>query len=686
MLGVWNWRGTNGHGGKVALPDWESIALNGRVIFIAFDSDVMIKPSVSRALERLKGFLERRGALVRVVHLAAGPDGEEVGLDDFLAAGHSVGDLLNLATEGLDAPAVDAGGPEASKDGKRRSQASKLIDLAEGIELFHTPTNEPFATIELGEHRETHPVRSSALASWLRRRYWDAFGEPVGGAPLKDAVDTLAARAEFGGETHPVAIRVATHLGRLYIDLANEAWEAIEIDADGWRLVTSTPVRFRRSATMAALPVPVRGGSLDLLRPFVNVASDDGWHLFVGYLVASFRPNGPYLVLILHGEQGSAKSTTTRIIRALVDPSRSAVRTAPREEQDLLIAARNNWVVAFDNVSQLAHWLSDAFCRLSTGGGLGKRQLYTDADEFVLDAQRPVVLNAITEIATRGDLLDRAINLEQPTISETSRRSETEFWRDFETIRPLILGALFDAVAAALANEEAVSLERLPRMADPTRWISAAEPALCWQSGTFTRAYAANRHEGHALALEVSPIAEPLAKLTSKGSWQGTAGQLLAKLAEIAGAEVTNAREWPKNPRALTEAIKRLAPSLRAMGIEWERPARTGGARRHVLRNVGDEIVTTVTSVTANVEQGDGPAPVEVLDRHDGERTVTADRASDDGRDGHDGPIPDEFGVIDMPIEDDYPRSAWDPEAGEDTQVELWPLVPLQSPEPQGRE
>jgi hypothetical protein len=620
-------------------------------------------------------------------YLPAGPDGEKVGLDDYLAAGHSVDDLLALAADETAMPesAVEQG-PVESKAPDRRSQAAKLVELAEGAELFHTPTGEPFATIEVGGHQETHPVRSSALASWLRRRYWDAYHAPVPGSAFKDAIDTLAARAEFGAETHPVAIRVSAHGGRLYIDLANEAWEAIEIGPDGWRVVTTTPVRFRRSATMEALPVPAREGSMELLRPFVNVADDDAWYLLAGYLVAAFRPVGPYLVLILNGEQGSAKSTTTRIIRLLVDPSRSPVRTEPREEQDLLIAAQNNWVVAFDNVSHLTPWLSDALCRLSTGGGLGKRRLFTDQDEIVLDAQRPTVLNGITEIATRGDLLDRAINSEQPTISETDRRSETEFWRDFDAVRPQVLGALLDAIAAALANEHAMALERLPRMADPTRWISAAEPALGWKPGTFIRAYAANRHEGHVLALEVSPISAPLAELTRKGPWQGTSGQLLAKLVEIAGADVTNAREWPKNPRALTEALKRLAPSLRAMGIGWERLARTGGARLHVLRVIGDETVTTVTTVTANVDEGDGRAPEEVLDRHDAEGTVMADRAPDDGRDGYDGSIPDEFGDIEMPVEDDYPRSAWDPEAGDDTQVELWPPVPLPSPEPEGRE
>ena len=650
LLGVWNWRGRNEHGGKVALADWESIALAGRVIYIAFDSDVMTKTAVAQALERLKAFLESRGAQVRPAYLPAGLDGEKVGLDDYLAAGHSVTDLLALGTEELASPET-TNEWETSESKDRRSQAARLLELAGAVELFHALSGEPFATISVVGHHETHPVRSAALASWLRRLYWNTYREPIPAAPLKDAVDTLAARAEFGGESHPVAIRIAEHEGRLYVDLANDAWEAIDIGPDGWRVVTTTPVRFRRSATMEALPVPVRGGSLELLRPFVNVAGDEPWHLFVGYLIAAFRPNGPYLVLVLHGEQGSAKSTTTRIVRQLVDPSRSAVRAEPREEQDLLIAARNNWVVAFDNVSHLTPWLSDALCRLSTGGGLGKRQLYTDSDEIVLDAQRPMVLNGITE---------------------TDRRSETEFWRDFDAVRSQVLGALLDAVAAAVANEDAVVLKHLPRMADPTRWVTAAESALGWKPETFIRAYAANRHEGHALALEVSPIAAPLIELISAGAWQGTSGQLLAKLAEIAGAEVTNGRDWPKNPRALTEALKRLAPSLRAMGIDWQRPARTGGARLHVLQATPDATVTTVTTVTANVDEGDGCASGEVWDRHHHEWTVRAEHAPDDGHDGHDGPIPDEF--EDIAIDDDYPRSALqsDPDEEVDEQGKLW--------------
>ncbi len=521
-----------------------------------------------------------------------------------------------------------------------RSQAARLVDLAADAELFHTPDGDPFATVAVANHRETHPVRGRGFKGWLRHRYWDAYHQPANGTALADALETLAAQAEFGGEAHPVAVRVADHDGRLYVDLANDAWQAVEIHRHGWQIVDAPPVKFRRPATMEPLPMPVHGGSLEELRPFVNVTDEDGWHLFAGYLVAAFRPSGPYLVLVVYGEQGSAKSTTSRLARLLVDPARSALRSEPRDQQDLLIAARNNWVMAFDNISHLQPWLSDAVCRVSTGGGLGKRQLYTDQDEIVLDAQRPQILNGITEFATRGDLLDRSIIHEQPVIDDSSRRSEEEFWAAFEVVRPRVMGALLDAVVAAHADEAGVVLAALPRMADPTCWVTAAEPALGWKSGTFAAAYRRNRREGSALALDAALIAGPIRALADRGDWQGTASALLSRVAELAGPEITDQRAWPKGPRALTEALKRLAPDLRAMGIEWRRLERTGTERLHAIRGVAGATVTTVTTVTASAESGDSPATRSTVARHGTGVIVTADRAPGDGDDGHDGSDP----------------------------------------------
>jgi hypothetical protein len=170
-------------------------------------------------------------------------------------------------------------------------------------------------------------------------------------------------------------------------------------------------VRFRRSAGMKALPIPVRGGSVKELSPFLNVKSDHDFVLLVAYLLAALRPCGPYPVIGLNGEQGSAKSTLCAILKALLDPNTAPLRALPRENRDLFIAATNAYVLAFDNVSGLSPWISDTLCRLSTHGSFAVRELYRDQDEVLFDAVRPVILNGIEEIITRPDLADRALLL-----------------------------------------------------------------------------------------------------------------------------------------------------------------------------------------------------------------------------------------------------------------------------------
>ncbi len=95
LLGVWNWRGTNDMSGKTAVGDWNDIALNGRRVIIAFDGDVIRKPSAAKALCALAEFLKSRGARVEYLHLPGGGK-QKVGLDDYLVSGHTVEDLWRL--------------------------------------------------------------------------------------------------------------------------------------------------------------------------------------------------------------------------------------------------------------------------------------------------------------------------------------------------------------------------------------------------------------------------------------------------------------------------------------------------------------------------------------------------------------------------------------------------------------
>src|SRR6266436_5358975 len=154
------------------------------------------------------------------------------------------------------------------------------------------------------------------------------------------------------------------------------------------------------------------------------------------------------------------------------------------EGSDLFIAASNGHVLAFDNVSGLPAWISDTLCRLATGGGFAVRQLYTDQDEVLFDAARPVILNGIEEIVTRPDLADRAVFLTLQPIPEEHRRPEQELWAAFDAARPRVLGVLLDAVVVGLKRLPATRLEKLPRMADFALWATACETAL-WPTGTF---------------------------------------------------------------------------------------------------------------------------------------------------------------------------------------------------------
>jgi hypothetical protein len=286
-----------------------------------------------------------------------------------------------------------------------------LAELAQCGDLFHTPAGTAFADIPVKDHRETWPIRSKRFRTWLRRCHYESTGEAASPAAIRSALELLEARAQFDGPERAVYIRTAAHAGRIYLDLADERWRAVEIGTDGWRVVGSPPVRFRRPAGMLPLPVPEAGGSIEALNSLLNVRSRNDFVLIVGWLLAALRSRGPYPLLAISGEQGSAKTVLSKLLKALIDPNTAPVRALSREQRELMIAANNSYLLAFDNLSGLPHWLSDALCRLATGGSFAVRQLYTDEEEVLFEASRPILLNGIEDVISRPDLGDRAIFL-----------------------------------------------------------------------------------------------------------------------------------------------------------------------------------------------------------------------------------------------------------------------------------
>jgi hypothetical protein len=477
----------------------------------------------------------------------------------------------------------------------RPSQAEDLVRAAMEAGSFFHDGETAYADVEAPHpvpHQEILQVRSKAFRTWLGGRYWHANGRPAGGQALNDAVDVLGALARFDGPDRRVSIRIAEQQGAIYLDLADDRWRVVEVDSAGWRIRDRSPIPFRRPRGLAPLPVPMPGGSLDELRSFVNVRDDDQFRLLAGWLLAAFRTSGPYIVLLLAGEQDSAKSTTARLLRLLVDPNEVGDRSLPRDEQSMAIAAGNSWIASFDNVSTLADWRSDAIARLATGAGFSTRQLYSDDEEFLVHVSRPVILNGIGAVVTRADLLDRAIVLDLATIPDDQRRPEEEFWRAFEAARPRLLGALLSAVSVAFSRHDQVVIGPLPRMADATLWVTAAEGHLDWPSQSFLAAYRAKIAHRRAATLEASPLAAPISMLLATADrWSGTATDLLRVLEQRVDAAAIRRRDWPKTAAVLGTARRRLAPDLRKVeGIDIQFPQHHGSGRTIALVRVRESL------------------------------------------------------------------------------------------------
>jgi hypothetical protein len=387
-----------------------------------------------------------------------------------------------------------------------------------------------------------------------------------------------------------VALRVAPAGERtIALDLGSTDGRCVLVGPDGWHVVDRSPVLFRRSALTAPLPEPQRGGTLEPLRELLNV-DDAGFRLIVGWLVAALMPEIPHPILALIGEQGTAKSTAARLVVSLVDPSPAPLRTPPREMRSWAAAAAASWVVALDNVSAIPAWLSDTLCKAVTGDGIVERALHTDDDINVLSFRRCIALTSIDAGRLAGDLAERLLTVELARIPPSSRRPDAEIARGYASTQSAALGALLDLTARVLAALPAVRLEELPRMADFARVLGALDHTCGWDTLATYRSAAA---EANQAVLEADPVAEAIIALVGRGGgWKGTASELLDRI-----TPERPPRGWPQTPQAITGALKRVAPALRASGISVDRLTR-GQTRTIVLSTATPDAVRTVNATS----------------------------------------------------------------------------------------
>lgn len=515
----------------------------------------------------------------------------------------SLSKLCRFASEGIKAmPPYDesdfgeasdeGGGPNAAARAPLRAEgrADRLMTaLLSEVDLFRTRDGETFATVNMRAGMEHVPLEGTTFAHWLRRWCQERNEPLLGKTEVEKIAINLASKAHGLSEVYDVAYRVARFADRLYIDLGDEARRVVEIvparedTIVRWRMIAGEdcPIRFVRPLTMRPLPEPTEGGTVEDFRRHFNVSTEGDFKLLMCWIVAAYHAAGPYVLGLIHGQQGSGKTTLCRLVVSLTDPQLADIRALPEDPRDLAVAAQHARVLAFDNASVVSGPMSDCLCRLATGDAIVSRTLHSNKEQTVLKASRPVLISSIVELTRRPDLADRAIVVEARALDQGERRTEEDLWQQFEEERPLLFGTICDLLSAALANYVTITPPVGVRMADAARWAIAGLQFSNWSSEELGAIWRSNRHAANIALLEGDVVANALLdhlEQTPKG-WDGRTSGLLSQLTEKVNDCIRRSKVWPKTPEKLASDLTRLKPALESKGWRFSRDKGNAGTR-----------------------------------------------------------------------------------------------------------
>ncbi|MGU3544421.1 bifunctional DNA primase/polymerase [Methylobacterium sp. A52T] len=481
-----------------------------------------------------------------------------------------------------------AGGGKRENPTPADSVLAALTEL--GVDLFHDERKRGFISVptEAGGIL-TYPVNSSMAAAVLRQVFYRLTGKALKDAALSDIAAVLSARAIFDGRCEKIWSRIGRQGTDVLVDLGRPDGRIVLITGGGYQILARSPVRFIRTPGMLELPEPVPGGRIEELRDLLALP-DETYNLVLAFLINVLRPGGPYLCLLIEGEQGSGKSFLSSVLRRLIDPNQAEKLRLPENERDLMVLADALFMLVFDNSSGMSANVSDALCSLATGSGYASRKLYTDGELYMMNATRPFIINGISDVATKSDLIERVIPVKLVRMEDNTRRTEGDMNAALEALRPRLLGAIYDVIACAIRNEAVTATPSGVRMIDAARWLAAAEPATGLPTGTIVEALMQCQNERIIERTNNDPVVVALRTTLEEGRFEGT----IAGLLETIKPDYPP-RFFPDTPLKLSKHMDKIRTGLKLIGIHYERGQRS---------NKGQTI-----RVWLDGQENDAPAP-----------------------------------------------------------------------------
>ncbi len=492
--------------------------------------------------------------------------------------------------------------PEQGDNGEpNRVQLARQFIEYSGIRFFRDNTGRSFIKIKEKDHEELWDCNSLEVERRIEYFFYKQTGKPVPSTLVTSIVGILDAMARFEGERFIPSLRVASgEGGEIYYDPINDSWELIKITTEGWEKVQNPNIHLVRFPHLSEQVEPSHEGDVSALLEFVNISDEKQRLLLLCYVIASFVPEIQHPVLVLTGNKGSAKSTITRMVKRIVDPSPLSELSFPKDSTELSLVLSQNWMPGFDNISTMPAWLSNELCKACSGQAFSKRRLYKDEESVIVAYKRCIILNGINVTIDKSDLLSRSLLLRTEVISRKQRKSERKLEAQFNKQLPLILGGVFNTLSGAMNCLELIPEDDLSRMADFDRWGRAITMALGLSPQLFIEAMQENtdRQTGEAIAQD--PVALSVLDFVEyfdehEPYFEDSATALLRRLEKNASDLKINvhAKEWPKSPAALSMRLNEIESDLVEYGVRMTHTGR--------LRHIRLEKIPSDASINAKV-------------------------------------------------------------------------------------
>lgn len=468
-----------------------------------------------------------------------------------------------------------------------------LKDIEEEQHTFYYDRAEtPYVCVTKDGITQYMEVYGNDYKKYIRYMYYDRYQKAVPKDALQRVLDTLAVKAQKEGEEITPAYRCAYQEGKIYYNLADLEQTVICIDENGYRVIAESPVPFIKKQNMSEQLLP-QESDISLRRlgtRYWKFATAEDRIMHWVLLISRFIAEGSQPLIYYFGDRGSAKSTSMKLDKMIVDPSEIDIKALPKNVTDVIASVTNQYMVCFDNVSHISDELSNIFCIVATHGYYSKRKLYSNNEECAVKLNARVSFSGITNLTTKPDLIDRMVCLKLNRIDSGKRRTETEIMGNFKKDLPFILDGIFMTLSKAIPIYENLDLEYLPRMADFAKWGYAIAEALGYGGDRFMKIYEKNQSELLENMASEDAVITVLIELMKKHHYfRGKVTELLSSLTEKAeDMSIDTKVGWARDASALSRRLYEAQSVLSMFGVRINRGKSNGERYIELTMEDGD--------------------------------------------------------------------------------------------------